>query len=453
MPFGVKSYKPRGAKENEWVMIDYDQVHDEIISPAIKDAGMEPIRADEEKVRGSIHKPMFERIILSDYVVADLTGANANVFYELGIRHAVKPYTTISIFADDCDLPFDLAAFRTMPYKFSPGKGLTNADEVKKVITAALVDSKTNKTTDSPVYQLVDGIQFQNSVAHQKTDIFRELVKYDQQLKEDLEDARNTKGDEAAKLAAIETVVNARLLPLEDQEAGILIDVMLSYRDVSAYSKMQEFIERLPSHIRQTVMVQEQYGFALNRTGNREKAIRTLKKVIADNGPSSETYGILGRVYKDYITDYYGQGDFTMAVSYIDEALDAYRRGFEADWRDAYPGVNYITCLELKGHRDMIKTIMPVVEYSVIRKKEQKEPDYWDEATLAELGVIANDYAKADGFLTAAKKRQPKAWMLQTTCKNFTMIRDFRKLRKEDTTQLDARIAVLSGWAPLRGNG
>jgi tetratricopeptide (TPR) repeat protein len=448
MPFGIKPYKPKGGKENEWVLIDYDKVHKEIINPAIEDAGMEPIRADEEKVRGSIHKPMFERIILSDYVVADLTGANANVFYELGIRHAVKPYTTISIFADNCDIPFDLAAFRTMPYKFSPEKGLSNAGDVKKWITEALIDSKTNKTTDSPVYQLVDGIQFQNSVAHQKTDIFRDMVIYDEKLKEELRIVRNTKGDKTVKLAALEQLVNDKFMPLVDQEAAILIDIMLSYRDISAFKKMVEFIEKLPSHVQQTVMVQEQYGFALNRTQadgnqNREKAIRVLKKVIKDNGPSSETYGILGRAYKDYITEYYEQGDLTMAVSYIDETLDAYKRGFEADWRDAYPGINYVTCLDLKGDRDAIKTIMPVVEYSVLRKKEQKEPDYWDEATLAELAVIGNDYVKVNRFLTEAKKKQPVEWMLQTTNKNFMMIRDFRKLRNEDTAQLDALIAIL----------
>jgi hypothetical protein len=46
-------------------------------------------------------------------------------------------------------------------------------------------------------------------------------------------------------------------------------------------------------------------------------------------------------------------------------------------------------------------------------------------------------------FLTDAKKKQPVEWMLQTTNKNFIMIRDFRKLRNEDTAQLDALIATL----------
>src|SRR4029077_6839859 len=57
-------------------------------------AGLLPVRADEEQSGGIIHKPMFERLILCEIAVADLTTANANVFYELGVRHAVKPATT-----------------------------------------------------------------------------------------------------------------------------------------------------------------------------------------------------------------------------------------------------------------------------------------------------------------------------------------------------------------------
>ncbi len=127
MPFGTKKFRVKG-EEDKWITISFDDVYSNVIYPAIKDAGMDPIRADKDKSRGIIHKPMFERIILSDYVVADLTGANANVFYELGIRHAVKPYTTISIFAANSELPFDLAPFKAFAYKFSEDKGVLNID-------------------------------------------------------------------------------------------------------------------------------------------------------------------------------------------------------------------------------------------------------------------------------------------------------------------------------------
>ena len=86
----------------------------------MKKAGLEPIRANEEKVGGIIHKPMFERLILCDFAVADLSTANANVFYELGIRHAVRPWSTILIYADGgTRLPFDLSPMRAIPYNLA----------------------------------------------------------------------------------------------------------------------------------------------------------------------------------------------------------------------------------------------------------------------------------------------------------------------------------------------
>ena len=79
--------------------------------------GLEPIRADEEKIGGTIHKPMFERLMLCHYAVADITGANPNVFYELGIRHAMRPRSTVIVFAEGTVLPFDIALVRGIAYK------------------------------------------------------------------------------------------------------------------------------------------------------------------------------------------------------------------------------------------------------------------------------------------------------------------------------------------------
>ena len=69
MPFGRKS-SPEG------LVIDFDQVYQQLIAPAIEAAELEPLRADEDEVGGFIHKPMFERLILCEFAVADLTLAN-----------------------------------------------------------------------------------------------------------------------------------------------------------------------------------------------------------------------------------------------------------------------------------------------------------------------------------------------------------------------------------------
>ncbi len=84
MPFGTK-------KNAEGHLIDFDTVYRDFIQPAVAAAAMEPIRADKETIKD---KSTHERLLLCDYAVADLTLADARIFYQLGIRQAVKPATT-----------------------------------------------------------------------------------------------------------------------------------------------------------------------------------------------------------------------------------------------------------------------------------------------------------------------------------------------------------------------
>ncbi|HYC30172.1 MAG TPA: TRAFs-binding domain-containing protein, partial [Chitinophagaceae bacterium] len=315
MSYGKKTYTPKGSTVSK--EMDYEVIYKELIEPAVKDADMEPVRADKEAVGGIIHKPMFERILLSEYVLADLTGLNANVFYELGIRHAYRPYTTVNIYAKDSVLPFDTNALRTLPYDPDNPEG----NKIKATITKFLLDAKEDKITDSPVFQLVNGLRFQNSVAHEKTDIFREQIAYNEQIAEELAAARNLAEDK--RVDAIDAI--AKKLNLKNEETGVLIDVMLSYRAVSAWEKMVKFIESMPVHVRHTVMVQEQYGFALNRNKQRDKAKKVLYDLIQQQPqPSSETYGILGRVYKDEFDLALKQNDSIGAQSALESAIDAY---------------------------------------------------------------------------------------------------------------------------------
>ena len=98
MPFGQK-------KDAGGATTDFDAVYRDVIRPAIDAADLAPIRADEEKVGGIIQKPMYERLLFCDYAVADLTTANANVFYELGVRHAVRPHSTVTLASKTTRLP------------------------------------------------------------------------------------------------------------------------------------------------------------------------------------------------------------------------------------------------------------------------------------------------------------------------------------------------------------
>ena len=99
---------------------------------------------------------------------------------------------------------------------------------------------------------------------------------------------------------------------------------------------------------------------------------------------------LLGRIYKDR-WDLAKKEGLPEARALLKSAIDTYLAGFEADWRDAYPGINAVTLMEMMPKPDPRQAeILPVVRYSAARKAA-KNPDYWDHATLLELAVLARD--------------------------------------------------------------
>jgi hypothetical protein len=431
MPFGKKQ-DPNGT------VVDFDSVYEKLIAPAIVDAELEPIRADEEVVGGIIHKPMFERLILCQYAVADLTTANANVFYELGIRHAVRPFSTVPIFAEGPRLPFDVAPIRAMPYQLTKRGHPTNIEQNRIALTN-LLNSARNSVTDSPVFQLVDGLP-SAAIDHTKTDVFRQQVAYSRQWKRQLAVARK-QGLDAVR------AVEKDLGKIADVEAGVVIDLYLSYRAVKGWEEMIALADKMPLLLQQTVMVQEQLGLALNRAGQGEQAEEVLNAVLERHGPSSETYGLLGRVHKDRWEAASRVGD-PAAPALLQKAIAAYKSGFEADWRDAYPGINAVTLMEIAEPPDpQREKLKPLVRYAVERKIATGEPDYWDYATLLEIAVLEMDETGARSAFAQALAHVREVWEPETTLRNLRLISKARAKRSDTLPWADEIEAVLQAKA------
>ena len=422
MPFGRKA-------DASGTMVDFDAVYREAIAPAVADAGLEPLRADEEIAGGIIHKPMFERLILCDFAVADLTTANANVFYELGVRHAVRPRSTVLLFAEGGRLPFDVAPLRALPYRLSPDGKPADAGAFRSSLAERLVATKRDAAAqaDSPLFQLVEHFP---DIARLRTDVFRERADYARRMKDELAAARK-KGVDALR------EIEQSLPDFDDVEAGVIIDLFLSYRAVKAWKEMVALAARMPRPLAATVMVQEQLALALNRANESDKAEEVIRRVIDVHGASSESYGILGRIYKDRWEEEAKSGPSARARALLDKAIDAYTRGFEADWRDAYPGVNAVTLMELKDPPDSRqKELLPVVRYAVSRRIAGGKPDYWDHATLLELAVLARDEQAAASALGDALISIREKWEPETTLRNLRLIHGARDRRGLESSWL-----------------
>ena len=412
MPFGTK-------KDENGNEIDFDKVYDKFVKPSVIDAGFEPFRADEDKIGGIIHKTMYERLMLCEYAVADISTANANIFYELGIRHAVRPHSTIPIFTSDTKTPFDVDFLNALSYD----RELKDIDNLKEQLKDKLIVAKNEKHTDSPLFQLLDGLQ-PSAIEHSRTDIFREEVQYSQYIKGELLKARNSGSKEELK------VIENSLGNLMEIESGVLVDLFLSYRAVEAFDEMADLVNKMPKPLRQTAMVQEMYGFALNRTAHRDKAIYVLEEVIKKHGKNSETCGILGRVYKDLRGEALKQGDEIKAKEYLNKAIDTYLAGFESDFRDAYPGINALTLMDISGD-DRKDELFPIVLYA-LKQKMKNGSDYWDYATLLELYILNTDKQKANEILRDVLANIREPWEPKTTANNLKLIGQRREEKGED---------------------
>jgi tetratricopeptide (TPR) repeat protein len=417
MPFGRK-------QDGSGRLVDFDEVYRKIIAPAVIQAGLDVIRADEEQVGGTIHKPMYERLMLCEFAIADVTGANPNVYYELGIRHAVRPSSTVILYAQGTALPFDIALLRGLPYRMDSDSKLLDVEGDIHNIVQRLRAATVTPHDDSPIFTLIKDMP-RIEVDHEKTDLFRDRVTYAQEYKKRLAVARKEGVDSVKSIAA-------EFTDLTNVEAGIVVDLFLSYRAVKGYDEMVVLYGTMSEALKRTRMVQEQLAFALNRLKRPDEAEQVLKQSLEKFGPSSETYGLLGRVYKDRWECAKKEGRTLEARGFLKRAIETYRAGFEADWRDPYPGINAVTLMELQEKPDTAQAdMLPVVRYAALLRAKTNG-DYWDKATLLELAVLARNADEAFDHCASALATVRESFEPETTARNLRLIRESRAARGED---------------------
>jgi hypothetical protein len=139
--------RPFGTQDG----IDFDRVENDLIAPALKLAGIEGRTTLEITRQGNIREDMFRLLVLSDLVIADVSIHNANVFYELGIRHGLRDRHTLLMRAKGTQdkYPFDLQTDRYGQY--DPADPAATLPGFLESLKSTLAD--TNK--DSPVFQLL----------------------------------------------------------------------------------------------------------------------------------------------------------------------------------------------------------------------------------------------------------------------------------------------------------
>jgi len=130
-----------------------DQVFKHIIAPAVESLGFDPIRADQISEPGIITSQVIQYVVNSPLVVADLSGRNPNVFYELAIRHAIKK-PLVQLIKKGEHIPFDVAGTRTIQFDIHD---LDSVDEAKNELVNQIKSIESGKTEiDTPISVALD---------------------------------------------------------------------------------------------------------------------------------------------------------------------------------------------------------------------------------------------------------------------------------------------------------
>ena len=154
MPYGEKS-------DTDGKLIPFDDVYEFIIKEVVEiRLKLECIRSDEITIAGWIHKDMLEHIVLDDVVIVDITTLNPNVFYELGVRHALRSSVTVLIRKKGTMIPFNIKGLRMIEYDLD----IKSATKAKGEIESFIRNGLEQQRNDSVVYDVLPQLKvFLNS--------------------------------------------------------------------------------------------------------------------------------------------------------------------------------------------------------------------------------------------------------------------------------------------------
>lgn len=324
--------RPFGTKNG----IDFDRVEKELIRPALEKAGLTGGTTEEFIEQGNIRTDMFEQLLIADLVIADVSIHNANAFYELGIRHAFRDKRTFMLKSKGDDIPFDLKTDRYLPYDANnPGASV-------EALAGALRATLDSQKTDSPVYQLLPGLE--------SADVSKFLI-LPPDFREEVERGEADKNCAELQLLAAEVdgfawrsaalrLIGRAQFRLQDwQGAKVTWSAVRDYDDMdfevntllaTVYQRLGDLVES-DQAIERALQCDD-----ISPTGRAE-----AQALMARNAKSQWTQG-WGK-----LADLEARQKSALASPHLDKSFELYRQGFVEDRNHFYSGLNALSMVTL----------------------------------------------------------------------------------------------------------
>jgi tetratricopeptide (TPR) repeat protein len=325
--------RPFGLKEG----VDFDAVEAALIQPALRKAGIQGSTTAEIVEQGNIREDMFRLLVTADLVVADLSIHNANVFYELGIRHGLRPSATFLLRADVHRYPFDLQTDRYLVYDAS--NPAAKAGDLARALAATVRSSR----VDSPVYQILPNLRAPDpAVLRVVPSDFREDVgrAHAERWRGDLRLFAHEARDFEWASEGLRTVGRAQF-------------------DLGAHPGAKETFEWLLALVPDDVDAHQMLATIYQRLGDLTRSSQAVQRVI--DAPAvrrrdrAEAFALRARNAKARLRSALaGKGsaearEAALRAPQLGESFESYRAGFTQDLNHFYPGLNALALLCIRN--------------------------------------------------------------------------------------------------------
>jgi len=444
MPFGTKDE------------IDFNAVFRDLIKPALESAGFEVFRADEEMRAGNIRTDMFQELLLADLVVADLSIDNPNVWYELGVRHALRKRGVVQITCRRDQTPFDVLTERSVRYRIAKNSAAAAVpdphyldDDKKKLseVATQTINAWYGRKV-SPVYHLLrylDEPDWKSLRIEEAKEFWEQYEKWADRI----EIAR--RGNRPGDILVLAGEAPTRVFHIEAlQKAGRALLSVGQFK--LALAQYEDALAIRPKDLES----RRQKCLLLGRLKKRDDAKECIEDLINEFPEDAESWAMRGRVEKDAWVDCWRQ-DGRAAVdmrreaetegAILREAINAYATGFRKDPAHYYSGINALTLLHLLAHlsAEEVKADVGIemeggVRWAIRGALERNPKDYWARISLAELEVLVGARKAVDAAYRNAVAVADKDWFkLNSSRQQLELLRHLG-FRPEE---VEAGLAVL----------
>lgn len=357
-------------------VLDLDQTFSLLIKPVFEALKIPCYRAIDKNLNGSIDKVMLQEIKNADISIVDISTLNANVMWELGVRHSLKPNHTIMICEKEqmSSIPFDINHFVVYQYAHSEeGIPYMEVERFRKVLTALVTGVLTQNPamTDSPVFTFLEDELKRDAKANDtdNSDSFATIMA-------NAEKAKNNKEYDKA----LELLASAKIAALQNMTLKDNLSFIISRQALCTYkSKQPNELEAL------------------------QKAKFILDELKPEQSQDIEVLGLSGAISKRL-------NEISDDVKYLDNAISFYEKGFNLK-QDYYNGINLAFMLykktgllkEQNQDWEDIKLKADYIRNSVfeIASKIESEPNFnksndavWVLYTIADVYHYKNKAAK-----------------------------------------------------------